>query len=231
MARHIRPITTLLKPQQKSSFALSLRNSQPHRSLTFPDWDAMIIKSRLLRLLCDASIDVLGATLEKKVLDGSIRLIYYIIRATLRQQTELDFYSTRSGMRRVNYPTSSPLFIQRVLPNVREHECLQQTSKIGKSKPRIKRWTEFFPDYNYRPSYRRGRGNANANFLRRLPFPSTVEDISGSCTLSDPDDLGDCVLRACDYIAPPCPISDVDLGELAPSSYPTTYTGLDELFP
>ena len=81
------------------------------------------------------------------------------------------------------------------------HECLKQISEIGKGKPRIKRWMEFFSDYNYRPSYRRGRGNANANFLHRLPFPCTVEDISGSSALSDPDDLGDCVVRACDYIA------------------------------
>ena len=71
----------------------------------------MISKSRPLRLLCDASIDGLGATLEQKQPDGSIFLIVYVRRATLLQRTELDSYSTRSGIRRVDYPTTSPLFI------------------------------------------------------------------------------------------------------------------------
>ena len=64
---------------------------------------------------------------------------------------------------------------------------------------------EFLSDYNYRLSYRRGRGNTNANFLSRLPLPSTVEDISDSSALSDPDDLGAYVIRARDYPALPCP--------------------------
>ena len=64
---------------------------------------------------------------------------------------------------------------------------------------------EFLSDHNYRLSYRRGRGKTNANFLSRLPLPPTVEDISDSSALSDPDDLGVYVIRACDYIASPCP--------------------------
>ena len=92
-----------------------------------------------------------------------------------------------------------------VFPMYANHECRQQISKIGESKPRIQRWMEFLSDYNYRLSYRRGRGNTNANFLSRLPLPPTVEDISDSSALSDPDDLGVYVIRACNYIAPPCP--------------------------
>ena len=79
----------------------------------------MITKSRPLRLLCDASTDGLGVTLEQKQRDGPIYHIVYVRRAILRQRTELDSYSTRSG-RRLDYPTPSPLFIQRVLPNVRK---------------------------------------------------------------------------------------------------------------
>ena len=77
-------------------------------------------------------------------------------------------------------------------PMYANHECIQP-------------WMEFLSDYNYRLSYRRGRGNTNANFLSRLPLPSTVEDISDSCALSDPDDLGAYVIRARHYPAPPCP--------------------------
>ena len=111
------------------------------------------------------------------------------------------------------------------------HECLQQISKIGESKPRIQRWMKFLSGYNYRLSYRRERENANADFLSRLQLPPTGEGISGSSALSDPDDLGVYVIRACDYIAPPCPIPDVGLGGLAPSSYSNSCTGLDDCFP
>ena len=111
------------------------------------------------------------------------------------------------------------------------HGCLQQIRKIGEIKPRIQRWMEFLSYYKYRLSCRRGRRKANANFLSRLPLPLTVEDISDSSALSDPDDLGAYVIRACDYTAPPCSIPDVGLGGLAPSSYPAPCTGLDELFP
>ena len=111
------------------------------------------------------------------------------------------------------------------------HEYLQHISKIGKSKPRIQRWMEILSDYNYGLSYRRGRAKANANFLCRLPLLPTIEDISGSSALSDPDDLGVDVIRACDNIPPPCSIPGVGLGRLAPSCYPTPCTGLDELVP
>ena len=111
------------------------------------------------------------------------------------------------------------------------HECLQQIRKISETKPRTQHWMEFLSDYNYRLSYRRGREKANANFLSHLPPSPIVEDISGSSSLSDPDDLGAYVIRACDYIALLCPTPGVGLGGLAPSSYPIPCTELDGLFP
>ena len=77
-------------------------------------------------------------------------------------------------------------------PMYANHECIQP-------------WMEFLSDYNYRLSYRRGRGNTNANSISRLPLPSPVEVISDSSALSDPDDLGAYVIRARHYPAPPCP--------------------------
>ena len=107
------------------------------------------------------------------------------------------------------------------------HECLQQINKVGESKPRIQRWMEFFSAYSYCLSYRRGRENAKADFLSRLPLFSTAEDISGSSALTDPDDRGVYLIRTCSYTTPSCPIPGVGLGELAPSSYPLPGTGLN----
>ena len=106
-----------------------------------------------------------------------------------------------------------------------DHECLQQTSKIGESKRRIQRWMEFLSAYNYRLSYRRGRDNVNADFLSRLPIPPTAEDISGSSALTDPDDLGVHLIRACGYTTSSCPIPGVAFGGLTSLSSNNPGTG------
>ena len=91
---------------------------------------------------------------------------------------------------------------------------------------------EFLSVYNYRLSYRRGRENANADFLSRLPLPSTVEDLSGSSALTDPDEpkslLDTC---ACSYTMPFFPIPGVGLSRLAPSPNLVTGTGSNGLSP
>ena len=49
-------------------------------------------------------------------------------------------------------------------------------------------------------------------------LPPTNEDISGSCALTDPDDLGVYLIRACGLVPSFCPIPGIGLGGLAPSS-------------
>ena len=98
-----------------------------------------------------------------------------------------------------------------------DHQCLQQICKIGETKPRIQRWMEFLSAYKFRLSYRRGQENANADFLSRLPLPPIADDVSGASTLTDPDDLGVYLIRACGLTTPSCPFPGVGLGGLVPS--------------
>ena len=98
-----------------------------------------------------------------------------------------------------------------------DDQCLQQISKIGETKPRIQRWMEFLSAYSFRLSYRRGQDNANADFLSRLPLPPIAEDISGASALTDPDDLGVYLIRACRFTTPVFPVPGVGLGGLTPS--------------
>ena len=98
-----------------------------------------------------------------------------------------------------------------------DYQCLQQICKIGETKPRIQRWMEFLSSYNFRLSYRRGQENANADFLSRLPLPPTAKNISGASALTDPDDLGVYLIRACGFTTPACPVPGVGLGGLTPS--------------
>ena len=64
---------------------------------------------------------------------------------------------------------------------------------------------EFLSAYNFRLSYRRGQENANADFLSRLPLPPNDEDVSGASALTDPDDLGVYIIRACGLTKPLAP--------------------------
>ena len=193
--------------------------------LVFPDWDAVIDKSQPFRLHCDVSTDGLGATLEQEQPDGSSRPIVYISRATLANKQnwtpiELEVGCVVWSIRRLRRYLFSAFFLI-----FTDHECLQQISKIGESKPRIQRWMEFLSAYNYRLSYRRGRDNANADFISRLPIPPTAEDISGSSALTEPDDLGVYMIRACGYTTSSCSIPGVGFGGLTSLSSHNPGTG------
>ena len=98
-----------------------------------------------------------------------------------------------------------------------DHQCLQQICKIGETKPRVQRWMGFLSAYNFRLSYRRGQENVNADFLSRMPLPPIAEDISGASALTDPDDLGAYLIRACGFTTLDCPVPGVGLGGLTPS--------------
>ena len=91
MAKRVRPITALLKkgatfrftPSMEEAVCALLAELATPPILVFPDWDAVIDKSRPFRLHCDASTDGRGATLEQEQSDSSIHPIVYINRATL----------------------------------------------------------------------------------------------------------------------------------------------------
>ena len=229
-AKRVRSITSLLKkgamfdftPPMEAAVRALLAELAAPPILVFPDWDAVIDKSRPFRLHCDASTDGLGATLEQEQLDDSIRPIVYISRATLFNERnwtpmELEAGCVVWSIRRLRRYLFSVFFLI-----FTDHECLQQISRIGESKPRIQRWMEFLSAYNYRLSYRRGRDNANADFLSRLPVPPTAEDISGSSALTDPDDL---IIRSCGYTTPSYPVPGVSLGGLTQPSDDNLGTG------
>ena len=94
-----------------------------------------------------------------------------------------------------------------------------KSARIGETKPRIQRWMEFLSAYNFRLSYRRGQENTKADFLSCLPLPPIDEDISGGSALTEPDDLGIYLIRACGFTTTACPVPGVGLGGLATLPY------------
>ena len=225
MAHHIRPVTAPLKKGAASEFTSAMKVTvrtllaelAASPILVFLDWDAVIDTSRPFHLHCDASTAGLSATLEQEQPDGSIRPIVYISRATLDNEQNWTPLELEAGcvvwsirpLRRYLFGVYFLVFT--------DHECLQQICKIGETKPRIQRWMEFLSAYNFRLSYRRGQENANADFLSRLPLPPIADDVSGASALTDPDDLGVYLIRACGFTTPSCPVPGVGLGGLVPS--------------
>ena len=227
MACRIRPITALLKKGAAFDFTSTMEDAV--RALlaefatpptpAFLDWHAVIDTSRRFRLHCDANTAGLGATLEQEQPDGSIRPIVYISRATLDNEKiwtpiELEAGCVAWGIRRLRRYLFSVYFLF-----FTDHQCLQQICKIGETKPRIQRWMEFLSAYNFRLSYQRGQENADAVFLSRLPLPPIEEDISSASALTNPDDLGVYLIRACGFITLACPVLGVSLGGLTPLPY------------
>ena len=224
MPRFIRPITARLKKGAAFDFTSTMEDTvrallaklAAPPILVFPDGDAVIDTTRPFRLHCDASTAGLRATLKQEQPDGSVRPIVYISRATLDNEQNWTAMELEAGC--VVWGT---LRLRRYLFGVyflvfTDHQFLQQICKIGETKPRIQRWIEFLSVYNFRLSYRRGQDNANADFLSRLPLPPIAEDISGASALTDPDDLGVYLIRACGFTTPACPVPGVGLGGLTP---------------
>ena len=239
MARRIRPITALLKKDVAFDFTSTMEDAvrallaelAAPPILVFSDWDAVIDTSRPFRLHCDARTAGLGATLEQEKSDGSIRPIVYISRTTLDNEqnwapTELEVGCVVWSIRRLRRYLFGVYFLF-----FTNHQCLQQICKIGEAKPRIQRWMEFLSAYNFRLSYPRGQENANADFLSRLPLLPIEGNISDASALTNPEDLGVYLIRACGFITPSCPVPGVGLGGLAPSPYHTPGAGLGGLVP
>ena len=86
---------------------------------------------------------------------------------------------------------------------------------MGNHNARDQRWLEVPPAFDYTLEYRNGRANGNADFLFRLPVPTTEHDRSGS-TIIKPVEDGDVYLRACGLSTPFSPITGVGMGALVP---------------
>ena len=106
------------------------------------------------------------------------------------------------------------------------HESLESIGKKGNHNTRVQRWLEFFTAFDYTLEYRKGSANGNADFLSRLPEPSTEHDRSGSTSLNIIEHSGIYLIRACGLNTPPSPIPRVGLGGLVLSTVRAVLSGL-----
>ena len=225
LSTRLRPTTALLKQTAKFLFTPAmeatvreiLRELAAFSTPVFPDYDAVADNSRPLRLYCDASRDGFGATLERKQLDGSVRPILFISRATLDSERscppglDLEVGSIVSGIKRLRGHLWSTKFVI-----YSDHRALENITKVDKHIARVQSWLDFLSAYTYTLEYRKGTANGNADLLSRLPQPAT--DRTEPNRLSSPDTLGIYLIHPCGFT--PCEPSmpGIGLGGLVPTS-------------
>ena len=234
MAKRVRPVTALLKKGVPFVFTSEMETivrellaelAKPP-ILVFPDWDAIEDNSRPLLLCCDASADGLGATLEQKQKDGSVKPIVFISRATLdaeRNWTALDLEAGAivwSIKRLREYLRGTTFCI------LSDNKALENMHKISEHNPRVQRWIEFLSAYQYTLKHRSGAANGNADMLSRLPLPATDEDKTGFSRITSPDDVGVYVIASTGRSSSTHTIPGVDLGGGVPHDQSVALGGL-----
>ena len=71
-----------------------------------------------------------------------------------------------------------------------DHKALESIGKAGKHNFRVQTRLEFLTAFDYTLEYSKVSANGNADFLSRLPEPSTEHDRSGSTSLNSVEDGG-----------------------------------------
>ena len=107
-----------------------------------------------------------------------------------------------------------------------DHKALESIGKVGSHNARVQRWLEFFTAFDYTLECRKGSANGNADFLSRLPEPTTEHDRNGSTSLTPVEDGGIYLIRACGLYTPSSLIPGVGLGGLMPRTENNALAGL-----
>ena len=233
MAKRVRPVTSLLKKGVPFAFTSEMETivrellaelAKPP-ILVFPDWDAVEDGTRPFLLCCDASNDGLGATLEQKQPDNTIKPIVFISRATLdaeRNWTPLDLEAGAIvwGVKRLREYLRGTKFCI-----ISDNQALQNMHKISDHNPRVARWIEFLSAYQYTVVHRPGATNGNADMLSRLPIPATEADKTGYSSITSPDDVGVYLIQSSGRSTTRVP-HGVGLGGLVPRTPSAALGGL-----
>ena len=232
MAHHIRPITTLLKKGAAIDFTSAMEDTvrallaelAALPILVFPDWDAV-----MTRFGPSASIATPVPLASEPPSNKNSRMAPYVPSSI---SAEPPTTMSRTGPLWNSKPDAScgVLDASDAIYSVCTSSfspTISASIKFARSeRPNRAFNTGWNSAYNFRLSYRRGQENANADFLSRLPFPPIADDVSGASALTDPDDLGVYLIRACGLTTPSCPVPGVGLGGLVPSPDIPVFGGL-----
>ncbi|CAB1114482.1 unnamed protein product [Ectocarpus sp. CCAP 1310/34] len=224
LATKVRPLNSLLKqgvpfkytPGMVMVVKTLLSELARPPILVFPDWAAIEDNSRPFRLCSDACIDGFGASLEQEQLNGSVRPIVYISRATLpaeRNWTVLDLEA--GGIVWAIKRLRGYLWLTKFII-YSDHKALESIGKVGEHNARVQRWLEFLSNFTYTLKYRKGSANGNADNISRLPVPAQDTDKTGLDCIDGVDQAGVFLIWACGRNYHSSSTPEVGLGGLRP---------------
>lgn len=204
LERRVRNIPVLLKQEAQfdstSEMTLTVRSLLKELSkppvLAYLDWNAVVDVYHLFHLYCYASKYGFGASLEQQQTGGDMRPLVFLGKATLPSERNWSALEKEAGAiawsikRSRGYLFNIPF----VIPT--DYMTLQKLSRIGEHNSRVQQWLEFLSAYKYTVKCRKGTANGNADVLSRLPQPPTVKDLNDACRLTNPTDVGFCVIGA-----------------------------------
>ena len=194
MATLTRPLNNLLKKNVNFVFTtkhveivqvLMKRLSSPD-VLAFPDFKVAMSCERPFRLITDASVDGLGAVIEQKQSDDSIRPLGFLSRTTMPNKrnwsaTELECAAIVWAVKK-----NRQLFYGIPVVVVSDHQPLKNLESLSTKVNRFQRRYDFLSAYSKTLEYRPGTANGNADLLSCLPLPATKADNNPDVRLSDP---------------------------------------------
>ena len=199
MSARMRPITALLKKGATFEFTedhakivremLDTRCRDQRSCLAFPCYDGAISGDRPFRLVADASTAGLGAVIEQKQPDDSIRPLCFLSRTTYPNEARWSPTELECGAIVWAIKKNRTLFFGIPFEVYSDHQPLRNLESLAEKNNLVQRWFDFLAAYTYELKYRPGRENLNADLMSRLPLPATKADEAPDVRLTDPSDL------------------------------------------
>ncbi|CAM9593823.1 unnamed protein product, partial [Sphacelaria rigidula] len=188
----LRPLLGGLGYYQHGTIAKEMLSSLTGTNvLAFSNYEDAALGKRPFMLTTDASLDGLGAVVEQRQEDNTVRPLIFLSRGTLPDErnwsvSELEAAAIAAAIvwaikknRRLLYGVPFEIYA--------DHQPLRNLLSLAEKVPRVQRWHDFLSAYTYEIKYKPGRVNANADMLSRLPQPPDDNDMSGDARITDPD--------------------------------------------
>lgn len=138
----------------------------------------------------------MGAIIEQKQKDGTVRPLYYMSRSTFPNEQKWSATELECGAIVWAIKKNRTLFYGIPFEIYSDHQPLKNLASLANKVNRVQRWFDFLSAYTYTLNYRPGKLNGNADLLSRLPLPATEQDASPDMRLTDPADVDVCMIGA-----------------------------------
>ncbi|CAM9887102.1 unnamed protein product, partial [Sphacelaria rigidula] len=177
MAARLKPLTQLLKKgvrfqftQEHESIAKEMLSSLTGTNvLASPNCEDAALGKRPFMLTTDACLNGLGAAVEQRQEDNTVRPLIFLSRGTLPNERNWSVSELEAAAIVWAIKKNRRLFYGVPFGICTDHQPLRNLLSLAEKFPRVQRWHDFSSAYTYKIKYKPGRVNADAGMLSRLP--------------------------------------------------------------